>query len=200
MIDVDVQADRRLAHVPFTLLRSTRLNFTMRPVETQGYLAATLVAAALGLAACGRASTVPAPASPEAAVRGFMNAVHANSIPAMSELWGSQRGPARSYMNRQELEQRLTIIRTYLAHEKFELLEPQGTPTTEGDRSVRVRLERNGCTPVVPFKVVPYHGGWLVADIDLAAAGNPARRCAPSKPSGEHGARGTSRPGFAFTR
>jgi hypothetical protein len=128
---------------------------------------------------------VPPPASPEAAVRGFLDAVHANSLPRMSELWGSTRGPARNYMKRDELEQRLTIIRTYLQYEKFEMLESQGVPSsTSSERTVRVRLERNGCTPVVPFTVVPWAGGWLVSNIDLAQAGNPARRCAPGKGPG----------------
>jgi hypothetical protein len=128
---------------------------------------------------------VPPPVSPEAAVRGFLDAVHANSLPRMSELWGSTRGPARGYMRRDELEQRLTIMRTYLQYDKFEMLEPEGLPSTSGnERTVRVRLERNGCTPVVPFTVVPYAGGWLISNIDLAQAGNPARRCAPPKQPG----------------
>jgi hypothetical protein len=137
------------------------------------------------LVACGRASSVPPPSSPEAAVRGFLDAVHANSLARMSELWGSTRGPARRYMKRDELEQRLTIMRTYLQFEKFEILESQGVPSSTGEeRTVRVRLERNGCTPVVPFTVVPYAGGWLISSIDLAQAGNPARRCTPGKEPG----------------
>lgn len=133
------------------------------------------------LAACGGSASAPAPASPEAAVRGFLNAVRANSLTAMGELWGSARGPARSYMKPEEMEQRLAIIRTYLEHESFEIVESQAVlPTgSEGRRSLHVRLTRRGCTPVVPFTVVPYGGGWLVSDIDLSAAGNPQRRCPP---------------------
>jgi hypothetical protein len=161
------------------------LNFTMTATATQGSRLPGLVLVVLALAACGRASTVPPPVSPEAAIRGFLDAVRANSLSTMSELWGSTRGPARSYMNHEELEQRLTIMRTYLQHEKFEILESQGPAATVGnERTVRVRLERDGCTPVVPFTVVPYRGGWLIASIDLAQAGNPARRCGPEKPPG----------------
>jgi hypothetical protein len=157
------------------------LNITMTPAQTQGFRAAALAATALLIVACGGPQSVAAPASPEASVRGFLNAVKANSLAAMSELWGSARGPARTYMNREELDQRLTVIRTYLAHERFEILESQSAlpPGPDGRRSLQVRLTRNGCTPVVPFTVVPYRGGWLVSDIDLSAAGNPQRRCAP---------------------
>ncbi len=154
----------------------------MTATATQGSRLPGLVLAALVLAACGRTSTVPPPVSPEAAVRGFLDAVHANSLSTMAELWGSSRGPARGYMKRDELEQRLTIIRTYLRHDKFTILESQGVASKVGnERTVRVRLERNGCVPVVPFTVAPYQGGWLVSNIDLAQAGNPARRCTPDK-------------------
>lgn len=141
------------------------------------------MAVVLLLAACGGPRTVVAPVSPEAAVRGFLNAVRANSLIAMSELWGSPRGPARSYMKRDELDQRLTVIRTYLNHETFEILESQGALPVgpDGRRSLQVRLTRRGCTPVVPFAVVPYGGGWLVSDIDLSAAGNPQRSCPPTR-------------------
>ena len=139
----------------------------------------------LALAACARTPEVPPPASPEAAVRGFLDAVSANSLSRMGELWGSSRGPARSYMKHDELEQRLTIIRTYLQHDKYEILESQGAPATlAGGRTVRVRLDRGGCAPVVPFTLVPYAGGWLISNIDLAQAGNPARRCAPEQGTG----------------
>lgn len=114
-----------------------------------------------------------------------MNAVKAQSLAGMGSLWGSNRGPANSYMAREELEQRLTVIRTYLAHEQYELLEPQADAMPAADRRVvQVRLTRNGCTPVVPFTMVRYGTGWLVAEIDLAAAGNPQRRCTapPSTP------------------
>ena len=157
----------------------------MTATATQGSRLPGLVLAALLLAGCAPSSTVPPPSSPEAAVRGFLDAVHANSLSRMGELWGSERGPARGYMKGDELEQRLTVIRTYLLYEKYEILERQGTPTASGSgRTVRVRLERNACTPVVPFTVVPYGGGWLVSNIDIAQAGNPARRCGPQKTPG----------------
>lgn len=156
----------------------------MTPVATQGSaLRATLALAAMMLlVACGGPATGgPAPVSPEAAVRSFLNGVKANNLSVMGESWGSNRGPASSYMERAELEQRLTVIRAFLAHEKFEIMgsQPGLTPANEQKRVVQVRLTRRGCEPVVPFTVIPYRGGWLVSDIDLSAAGNPQRPCPP---------------------
>lgn len=128
--------------------------------------------------ACGGGRAMLAPSSPEAAVRTFMNAVRVNSLSTMGELWGSSRGPAKSYLPANELEQRLIVIRTYLDHESFEILEPQASvPRAANQRIVEVRLTRKGCRPVVPFTLVPYRGGWLISNIDIAAAGNPARSC-----------------------
>jgi len=46
-------------------------------------------------------------------------------------------------------------------------------------RIVKVRLTRKGCQPVVPFTLVRWKNGWLVKNIDLPSAGNPARSCGP---------------------
>jgi len=135
------------------------------------------------LAACGGSSRALAPESPEAAVRGFMNAVRTGSLAAMGDLWGSARGPAGRYMPAQELEQRLIVMRTYLAHEQFEVLPPSVEAQRLADqRVIEVRLQRKGCTPVVPFTMVRYGDGWLIERVDLAAAGNPERRCGQPPP------------------
>jgi hypothetical protein len=49
-----------------------------------------------------------------------------------------------------------------------------------GERAVFAQITRKGCHPTVPFTLVPYSGGWLIRSIDLAAAGNPSRRCQPA--------------------
>ncbi|OGU34600.1 MAG: hypothetical protein A3K13_10370 [Gemmatimonadetes bacterium RIFCSPLOWO2_12_FULL_68_9] len=184
---------------PFTF---DALNFTMMPARTQGFGPKPLATAALLLVACSGPRSLAGPASPEAAVRSFLNAVRANSLTAMSEVWGSARGPASSYMRSDELEQRLTIIRTYLEHESFEILESQAAlpAGSDGRRSLQVRLTRRGCTPVVRFAVVPYGGGWLVSDIDLSAVGNPQRRCSPQDAGGRAGNRELESAVPAFTR
>jgi len=137
----------------------------------------------LSLPACHSGASYVAPASPEAAVRGFLNAVKANSIAAMGELWGSKDGPASHWMERTKLEQSLTVIRIYLDHDKYEIMPPNGAVVDLPDHHrVDVRIYRhNGCTPVVPMTVIRAGSGWLVWDIDLVAAGNPAIGC-PSQP------------------
>ena len=136
------------------------------------------------LAGCGGRAQVAgtAPVSPEAAVRAFMNAVDANSIVALRDLWGTERGPAASTMDLKEADQRLTVMRSFLEHESFEF-EPGNAvdPANSMQRIVRVRLTRKGCRPVVPFTAVPWKDGWLVKNVDLSAAGNPARRCGPEQ-------------------
>ncbi len=109
-----------------------------------------------------------------------MNAVSANSTVGMGQLWGNSSGPASDYMDRATLEQRLTVIRIYLEHEDYAIVAGNlaiGTVLQPGEHAVFVRLTRNGCTPTVPFTLIPYRNGWLIRDIDLAAAGNPSRRC-----------------------
>lgn len=130
-------------------------------------------------ASCGgRSVSTVAPSEPEVAVRMFLNAVREGSLRGMGELWGDERGPAARRMSDQELEQRLTIIRSYLQHDRFELVgDNAGLGVSGRTRTVSVRLFRRGCEPVVPFTVLRYREGWLVTNIDLGAAGNPQRTC-----------------------
>jgi hypothetical protein len=137
-----------------------------------------LLAVGLTVYGCSSGGSLPPPSDPESSVRTFMNAVNANSMAAMRDLFGGRRGPARGYIEPNELEQRLTVMRIYLEHEEYEVLPPGSEPGPEEDqRIVRVRLTRMGCTPVVPFTLTRWGQGWLVSNIDLAAAGNPARPC-----------------------
>ena len=126
---------------------------------------------------------VPPPSDPEAAVRAFLHAVDANSIAGMGQLWGTSEGPAAGRMDQATLEQRLTVIRIYLEHEEFAIVPGDpvaGVNLEAGERAVFARITRKGCHPTVPFTLVPYRGGWLIRSIDLAAAGNPSRRCQPA--------------------
>jgi hypothetical protein len=107
-----------------------------------------------------------------------MNAVRANSLVAMGDLWGTDRGPVRNYMAPEEIERRLTVMRIYLENEAYEILAPGAQRgLEENQRVVRVQITRRGCRPVVPFTVTRFGNGWLVSNVDLAAAGNPARSC-----------------------
>ena len=111
----------------------------------------------------------------------------ANSILAMGQVWGTSDGPAAGNMDRTELEQRLTVIRIYLEHEEFAIVPGNpvaGVNLAAGERAVFVQLSRRGCTPTVPFTLVPYGGGWLIRSIDLAAAGILADAARPHRSYG----------------
>ncbi len=140
-----------------------------------------LLGAILTVGSCssgGGGGGAPAPSSPEATVDAFMNAVRANSLVAMADLWGSDRGRVKNYMNPDEVERRLTVMRIYLENEEYEILAPGAQfGMDENQRIVRVQLTRMGCRPVVPFTLTRFGNGWLVSNVDLAAAGNPARAC-----------------------
>lgn len=140
------------------------------------FLSIATVAATL-ITACGGGYPAPSPVEPENTVRAFLNAVKGNSLRAMGDLWGTSGGPASRSMGAQELEQRLTVMRIYLEHERYEIVPATDALRTRGKEVVRVRLTRKGCTPVVPFTLVRYRGGWLISEVDLAAAGNPQRVC-----------------------
>ena len=161
-------------------MKHTKIRSVAQPL-----LWATLIATSGSFISCssrGSTGDFPPPADPEAAVRSFLQAVSANSIAGMGRLWGTNDGPATGNMDQTTLEQRLTVIRIYLEHEEFAFV--PGNPLSRvdleaGERDVFVQLTRRGCTPTVPFTLVPYRGGWLIRSIDLARAGNPSRRCQP---------------------
>jgi hypothetical protein len=118
------------------------------------------------------------PADPVAVVERFLAAVKANDLDAMGDLWGSSRGPANTWMAADYREKALTVIRATLVYEAY-AVDPSGTRpgSSARERVVRVQLRRNNCQPTVPFTTLRVGDGWLVSNIDLAAAGNPRRPC-----------------------
>ncbi len=119
------------------------------------------------------------PVEPSVVVEEFLAAANRNDLGTMGTLWGNKRGPASTYMDQDELRKRLTVIATYLRHDRYELGEP-GALTVSGDedrRGVAARMTRAGCRAVVPFTLVPWSGRWLIEEIDLAPIGNPSRAC-----------------------
>jgi hypothetical protein len=108
-----------------------------------------------------------------------MNAVAAEDLTRMAELWGTDRGPASVRMEREELQMRLSVMQRYLVHESYEVLvgQDQALRGDENRRSYQVRLIRGRCVAVVPFTLVRFREGWLVQTVDLGEAGNPARVC-----------------------
>jgi len=131
----------------------------------------------LGLAvtaACGgqRSSSVaPAPATPQATITQFLTAANAGDLEAMGQLWGDEKGPvpANNENERQQRNQRLTIMQRLLRSDSFQITE---TSIANPPRPVlTVAMSQGTRRFSVPFTMAqPRSGGWLIADIGLEAA------------------------------
>ncbi|MGH2669696.1 MAG: hypothetical protein ACRDH5_11390, partial [bacterium] len=141
------------------------------------------VLVALGSFACGGGKPgTPAPQSLSETLAQFMSAVKANDLRRLGTLWGSERGPATAWMKSDELNQRLTVIQKYLNHQGYRVVEgPLTVPGKDEMRTYRVELQRaSGCSVVLPMDLVRAKtGNWLVLDVHLDVAGNPASACRP---------------------
>jgi hypothetical protein len=133
------------------------------------------------LCACGGggASAPVEPAKTAAtAVQGFMQAVADSNLDKMASLWGTASGPSSKTKQPQDYQRRIAIMRAYLRNDGFRLISdaPQGPDR----RALQVQIRRQVCTWNVPFvSVKTADGSWLVTQVDLNAAGNPARPCEP---------------------
>jgi hypothetical protein len=138
------------------------------------------VAAAMLLAACGGGSGAPAvhPANTaSAAVENFMKAVADSNLAAMAGLWGTSKGPASRTRQPADYERRISVMRSYLSHDDFRIL-GDAPDVSEGRHTVQVQIRRSACTWTIPFLVIQLaDGSWIVNQMDLTAAGNPARPC-----------------------
>ncbi len=139
-------------------------------------------AALLALVACGGgagSSGSVAPAnSATGAVESFMQAVADSNLVRMAQLWGTASGPAARTKQPSDYERRVAVMQAYLRNESHRLL-PAGESAAEGRQDVQVEIRRELCTWVVPFTMIRTGDGWLVNQVDLSRAGNPARPCVP---------------------
>jgi hypothetical protein len=137
----------------------------------------------LVLAACGGGggtSPVRPTNTASSAVESFMKAVSDSNLAAMAGLWGTARGPAGRTHQPADYERRIVVMQSYLTHDDFRILAdtPEGS---EVRHAVNVQIRRGACTWTVPFGVIQLaEGGWIINQVDLTTAGNPARPCDPS--------------------
>jgi len=130
------------------------------------------------------------PQTPNEALSKFMDAVKANDLTRMGDLWGSERGPASSYMDRNNLKRQLTTIQIYWNHTGYRIIEGplaaqplnptfKNVPSADRLRDFRVDFQRpSGCNQAALLTVVRTNsGGWLVYDVHLETVGNPQARC-----------------------
>jgi hypothetical protein len=134
----------------------------------------------LFLAACGGGGSAPAvkPAtSANGAVQGFMQAVADTNLETMASLWGTVNGPASKTHQPPDWQRRVAIMHAYLRNQSFRITS-DAPETSPNRRALQVEIRRDACTWSVPFVAVKSRdGAWLVTQVDLAAAGNPARPC-----------------------
>ncbi len=114
-------------------------------------------------------------ATPKAAVTAFLDAVKAEDIQAMSVIFGTNRGPSRDNMDRDELEKRLVILQCYFTHDKFRILDE--TVGEGGHRVVTAELTRGSNTRTPKFYVI---GGpsnrYYVDNMEIAAVRDFCRK------------------------
>jgi hypothetical protein len=133
------------------------------------------------LAACGgggKAESAQPVTSATGVVRSFMQAVADNNLAKMASLWGTANGPASKTHQPPDWERRVAIMQAYLRNDSFRVTSDVAQ-TDESRRDQQVEIKRQACTWTVPFTTVKARdGSWLITQVDLAAAGNPARPCA----------------------
>ncbi len=134
----------------------------------------------IGLGACGGGSGTPPiePATSAAgAVQGFMQAVADSNLVKMAALWGTASGPASKTNQPPDWKRRIVVMQAYLRNDSFRITSDLPAPD-ETRRAQQVEIRRQSCTWNVPFiSIKTRDGSWIVTQVDLAAAGNPARTC-----------------------
>jgi hypothetical protein len=134
------------------------------------------------LAGCGGASnpgTVAPSNSAKGAVESFMQAVADSNLARMANFWGSSGGPAARTRQPPDYERRIAIMHAYLRNESHRIV--SDSPDVDGVRhSLQVEIRRQLCSWVVPFTAIKLGDGtWIVSQVDITAAGNPAQACDP---------------------
>ncbi|HJU72690.1 MAG TPA: hypothetical protein VJ717_03015 [Gemmatimonadaceae bacterium] len=105
---------------------------------------------------------------PRRAVELFLAAVNAQDIQQMSVVWGTEKGPARDQLPRQELERREIIMQQCFAHDRYRVIDE--VPGEGGVRMLRVEITRGGVSRTPQFQTIKGPSErWYVLDADVAA-------------------------------
>jgi len=142
-----------------------------------------ILAGLAALAACGGGTSIaggpvePAGSSSQA-LTSFMRAAADSNLARMAELWGSVDGPAARTGKPEGWEKRVIVMQSYLRGDSVRVVTDVPVSGSDNQRRVIVALYRPGCVKQIPAIVIRARsGGWLVENIDVSAAGNPARPC-----------------------
>jgi hypothetical protein len=111
-----------------------------------------------------------------------MQAVADSNLVKMASLWGTASGPASKTNQPPDWQRRIAIMQAYLRNDSFRIT-ADVPEADENRRGLLVEIRRRSCTWTVPFTTVKIRdGSWIVTQLDLAAAGNPARPCQEGAP------------------
>jgi len=111
-----------------------------------------------------------------------MQAVADSNLDKMANLWGTAAGSAAKTNSPPDYRRRLVVMQAYLRNDSFRVTS-DGPGTDPSRRALQVEIKRSNCTWSVPFTAVKLRDDfWIVTQLDLAAAGNPARPCQEGAP------------------
>ncbi|MCL4865884.1 MAG: hypothetical protein KJZ47_08330, partial [Gemmatimonadales bacterium] len=141
-------------------------------------------------AACGGSRAMPlvdagSPGAPVLSatdvVTEFMQSVADSNLTRMGQLWGTARGPAAVTGEPARWREHVVVMQLYLRGGTSRVIGNVATMGSADRRDITIELDRGGCTKQVPFTVLRQaSGAWLVTNVDISQAGNPARPCGVS--------------------
>ena len=106
-------------------------------------------------------------AAPRVAIDHFFNAVKAQDIQAMSNIFGTSGGPARDNIDRVELEKRMLIMQCFFNHDKFLIT---GESNQGSKRIFQLELMRGNRTRnTSAVTVLGPSERWYIESLDIAA-------------------------------
>jgi hypothetical protein len=191
VIDVDVQPLVGCSHV-CPKLRSHRSHPIRLEIQVKRTFALALLVP-LALAACSQATTTstgsvaaPAPGTvgtntARAALDQFLDGVKSQDIQAMSQVWGTSKGPAREQIPRQELEKRILVMQCYFSHDNYRVTSDS---RTEKGHIFRVALTKGSVTRETSFYTVRGPSNrWFVENAEMEPVKDLCRQ-PPTPPQG----------------
>lgn len=166
-VHVDQATGRRHRSCP-TFRPPLRSLETVTETLVRKWILLALVAAAACSRGPGPGATLPGAVTPTEAASEFMNAVKAQDLQAMSDVWGTAQGPARDQMDRTTHDQRLLIMQGCYEHDRYQILGE--APGENGERLVRVQITRGTRTKTANFAIARGPSNrWYVRDADFDA-------------------------------
>jgi hypothetical protein len=141
------------------------------PGRWLGVALAIAVAGACSTKTATRTDATYGASASELAVRGFLDSANADDYQRMSDLFGTDKGPAVERFGVTDIEQRMMFLAGILKHESYEL--SQANLAQLGPNRIRWEARMTGTRKggvVVPVITVPDGDGrWFVERLNLDA-------------------------------